>query len=386
MKKCMIAIIFLSLLTFSAFAEENLKIMDEYIELYGEELESSLNDESLKSLTRTSDDFDAKEALKSAIKGDPLFSVMEVIKKILEILFAEIKRTLRLLAIIPIVAVLNTYISGMQKNFKTKGTLKAAFFTCYTVMMGVAAAAFIESIECARVVVENVSVFMRTLIPVSLASLMSSGAVISATTFEAVLITVIGISDFAAQKFFMPLIMMSAALSIANNLSDFFNVEKLVALMNKFVKWGMGLLMTVFVGITGLQGIAASSADGLSVKITKFAASNVIPIVGGILSETVETVMNCSVVIKNAVGIVGIIILIGIVIVPLLKMAACLILFRVCAAAIQPISDERYVKSLTALGDSVSSAFALSVSVVVMFVIILTIIINIGNTAFLFGK
>ena len=108
--------------------------------------------------------------------------------------------------------------------------------------------------------------------------------------------------------------------------------------------------------------------------------------VGGILAETVETVMNCSVVIKNAIGIVGIIAVVVIAVLPIIKMTACLILFRLCAALIQPIAEKKWVKCISEFGDSVSSTLAMAVTVVVMFVIILTIIINVGNSAILLGR
>ena len=386
MKKYVMVLILIGLLSCSAFAALDEGLIDDYARLYAEEIQDGIENVDSGDMGKALPEFDAEKLLTRAAKGENLFSIKELILKVLELLFGEIKRTLRMLVIIPVIAVLNTYLTGMQKNFRTKGAVSAAFFTCYAVMAGMAAAAFIETVKCGRGMIENVAVFMRALLPVSLASIASSGAVVSATSFEIVLISVIEISEFAVEKLFIPLVMMATALNIANNLSLLMNAEKLVQLINKFVKWGVGLLTTLFVGVTGLQGIAAGSADGLAVKLTKFATSNVVPMVGGILAETVETVMNCSVVIKNAVGVVGIIAVIGIAVIPLLKMTACLILFRVCAAVIQPISDERYVKCLTQLGDSVSAILAMAVAVVVMFVIILTIIINIGSAAVLLGR
>ena len=144
--------------------------------------------------------------------------------------------------------------------------------------------------------------------------------------------------------------------------------------------------MTLFVGIMGLQGVVTGSADGLTVKVTKFAAANLIPMVGGILSESVETVMNCSVVIKNSVGVLGIIFVILIAAVPILKVTASLIVFRLCAAVVQPISDKKIVKCISELADSIAGILALMVAVAVMFIIIITIIINVGNSAAMLGR
>ncbi len=371
---------------FAENAEESFDIVDEYIKIYGEKIRDGISNTDRQLLNQAFPGFSVEKILSDVSRGENIFSVSGILSRMFTLLFDEIRKILRLLAIIPSIVVLNTYLKGMETGFRTKGAIQAAFFVCYAVMAGIAAAAFVETVKNGRGIIENVSVFMRVLIPVSLASLASSGAVISATAFEVVLMSVIEITQLAVEKLFIPLVMVAAALNIANNISVSLNAEKLVQFINKTVKWGLGAMLTLFVGITGLQGIAAGSADGLTVKITKFAASNLIPMVGGILAETVETVMNCSVVIKNAVGIVGIIVVVLITALPLIKITACLILFRLCAAIIQPISDERWVKCITEFGNSISSVLAIAVAVVVMFVIILTIIINIGNSAILFGR
>ncbi len=389
MKKCIKVLLIIFLLTINCFADsadDSFNIIDEYIEIYGEEIQQGMDGSGGSNLSENFPAFSVDKLLSDVSRGKNIFSIKSILVKISGLLFGEIRRTLKLMLLILSVAILNTYLSGMQSSFCSNGAIQAAFFVCYAIMAGIAAAAFLETVKCCREVIENVSVFMRVLIPVSLASLAASGAVISATAFEIVLMSIIEITQLAVEKLFVPLVMAATALNIANNISVTFNAEKLVKLMSKTVKWGLGIMLTLFVGITGLQGIAAGSADGLAVKVTKFAASNLIPMVGGILAETVETVMNCSIVIKNAIGVVGIIVVSLMAVVPLIKVTACLILFRLCAALIQPISEERWVKCLTEFGDSVSSVLAMAVAVVVMFVIILTIIINVGNSALMLGR
>lgn len=387
-KSIFLVLLILSLftVTFAESIDKNTEIIDEYVKIYGEKIQDGIDMIESRDMDAAIPKFSAEQLLSDISKGKNILSIGEILSRLLELLLAEIRNTMRILVFIPAIAVLNTYITGMQSNFQMKGAAQAAFFVCYTVMAGIAATAFFEVVRCGQGVIENISVFMRIMMPISLASLASSGAVISATTFEIVLVSVIEITEAMVEKLFLPMVMAATALNVANNMSQTINAEKLVQLINKTVKWGLGIMLTLFVGITGIQGIATSTADGLTVKLTKFATSNLIPMVGGILAETVETVMNCSVAIKNSVGILGIIAVIGIAIVPVIKVAACLILFRLCAALIQPISDERCVKCISELGDSVSSVLAMAVAVVVMFVIILTIIINISNSAILLGR
>lgn len=390
MKKLLIVVLTVLALTECNVAAKEPKIenelLDDYISIYGEALGEGIAAVCDMDIDEMIPNFSAEDLLADVASGKRIFSVKGLLEKMLTLLLIEIKRTVKLLIFIPALAVLNSYLTGVQEGFRLKGATKAMFFTCYCIMAGIAAAAFVETVGCGEKVIKNVSVFMRVIIPVALVSLATSGATVSASVFETVLMSVIEITQAAVEKLFLPLVMMGTALNIANNVSGGLNVEKLVQLINKSVKWGLGVMLTLFVGITGLQGIAAGSTDGLTVKLTKFAASNLIPLVGGILSETVETVMNCSVVIKNSVGVAGIILVIAVAIIPILKIAACLILFRLCAALIQPISDDKAVKCISELGNSVSTVFSMSVAVVVMFVIILTMLINMGNSAVILGR
>lgn len=370
----------------SGESEETFNIIDQYTKMYGEELAEGIESLENTDLEGLVPGFNAEEILSGLARGENILSVHGIFDRGAELLAGEIRNTLKILIFIPVIAVLTTYLTNIQESFEGKGATKAAFFVCYLIIAGLATAAFLESVQSGREVIKNISVFMRILVPVSLVTLASSGALASATTFEMVFMGVIEITQWLIDKFFIPLILMTAAISLVNNLSENLNAEKLVQFMNKTTKWGIGIVMTLFVGIMGLQGIVTGSADGLTVKVTKFAAANLIPMVGGILSESVETVMNCSVVIKNSVGVLGIIFVILIAAVPILKVAASLIAFRLCAAVVQPISDKKIVKCISELADSVAGILALMVAVAVMFIIIITIIINVGNSAAMLGR
>jgi stage III sporulation protein AE len=388
MKKLFVILFFLITVTESItiFASDNMEILDDYAEMFGEEIE-----EGTKNLKNTDFDklipgFNAQELLSGIAKGENAFSIQKIMNKGIELFAGEIKATLKILAFIFAIGILCTYITSMQNSLKGQGASNAAFFVCYLVITGMAAAAFVDVVDCGKTVISNLAVFMKTMAPVALVTLASSGAIASATTFEIIVMGVIELSQWLLENLFVPMIVMSAALSLVNNMTEKLNAEKLVQFLNKATKWGIGIVMTLFVGVMGLQGLVSGSADGLTVKVTKFATTNLIPLVGGALSETVETVMNCGVIIKNSVGVAGIIVVILIVAVPVMKVAACLMMFRLCAAVLQPISDKRIVKCVSELADSISGIFGMMIVFAVMFIIMLTIIINVGNSAAMLGK
>lgn len=73
------------------------------------------------------------------------------------------------------------------------------------------------------------------------------------------------------------------ALSIISNISDRVQIDKLSKYINTSVVWILGIVLTVFVGVSSLEGSITNGVDALTVKTTKAAVSNFIPIVGKIL-------------------------------------------------------------------------------------------------------
>ena len=67
-------------------------------------------------------------------------------------------------------------------------------------------------------------------------------------------------------------------------------------------------------------------------------------------------------------------------------MIKILILFRISAALAEPVSDPKIITCISRLGDSISVLFSILAAVTVMFIIVVTIMINAGNNAVFFGR
>ena len=124
---------------------------------------------------------------------------------------------------------------------------------------------------------------------------------------------------------------------------------------------------------------------GVTAKTTKAAVSNFIPVVGKILGDAVDTVMGCSLILKNALGVVGVIIIIGICIVPIFKLITLMTMYYLGSALCQPIADPKIVKLLSNMGDTFKLLLAILCSVSVMLIIGVTIIVRVSNSSAMYG-
>ena len=154
--------------------------------------------------------------------------------------------------------------------------------------------------------------------------------------------------------------------------------------MKSSTVWFLGLILTVFVGIVSLEGTLASSVDGITAKTAKAIVSSAVPVVGKILGDVVDSVLGCGVILKNAVGFVGVIIIVGICILPILKLTVLMLSYKLVAGISEVIADAKIVKLLDEISDIFKILLAILVSISVMVIIGTTLLVKMSNTGMMF--
>ena len=148
--------------------------------------------------------------------------------------------------------------------------------------------------------------------------------------------------------------------------------------------WILGIVLTIFVCSLSIEGTLSSSVDGMTAKTAKAAVSNFIPVVGKILGDSVDSIIGCGNILKNAVGVIGVIIITGIVVLPILKLAILWVSFYVLSGICEIVADEKIVKLIAQISDSYKVLLAILFSVSVMFVIGITLVLKITNSSLMY--
>ena len=180
---------------------------------------------------------------------------------------------------------------------------------------------FADIIQLAKTTIQNLVGFSYTLLPILLTLMMTTGNIVSAGAVQPILLFLITFIGNMITTFLLPLILIGTALSIISKVSDKVQIDKLAKYFKSSVVWVLGIVLTIFVGILSLEGSLTSSVDGVTAKTAKAAVSNFIPVVGKILGDAVDTVIGCSNILKNALGFVGIFVVLAICIMPIIKLA-----------------------------------------------------------------
>lgn len=105
---------------------------------------------------------------------------------------------------------------------------------------------------------------------------------------------------------------------------------------------------------------------------------------GKILGDSVDSILGCGVVLKNAVGVVGVIIIIGICIMPIIKLGTFSILYSLSSSIIEPLADEKIVKLLEEMSGIFKLLLGIVCSVSVLLIIGVTLVIKISNSGMMY--
>ncbi len=188
---------------------------------------------------------------------------------------------------------------------------------------------------------------MNTLVPILMALIIATGQVASGSALQPILIFCIIFIGNIISLVILPIITITMVLNIASNLSDKVQIGKLSKFFQSSVTWFLGFVITIFVGLLSLEGTLTSSVDGITIKGIKSATSTFIPVVGKALGDSVDTVLGATSLIKNSIGIVGIIIVIGICILPIIKLTVLSVMYSLVGALSEPIADKKIVNVIT---------------------------------------
>ena len=243
---------------------------------------------------------------------------------------------------------------------------------------------FSDIIAIVRDTATNLVGFMNSLIPILISLMLYTGSITTSSVLEPIILFMVNLIGNLIQNFLIPSVLIVTTLSIISQIGDKVQINKLAKFFNSGIVWLLGVILTIFVGIISLEGTLSSSVDGITAKTTKAIVSSSIPIVGKILGDAVDSVLGCGSILKNAIGVIGVIIIIGICIMPIIKIAILTISYKVLAGICEPIADEKIIKLLDQIGNIFKVLLAILCSMSVMVIIGTTLVIKISNSGMMY--
>lgn len=229
---------------------------------------------------------------------------------------------LAMVAVVLLTSILNATPGNSKKVVRYASTLALS-----AIMLGQANA----MIHLCAGTVDQITDYSKLLLPAMTTALAAQGGITGATAlyagttvFNTILSTLIG-------KLLVPVVYIFLALAVANSATGEDTLKKIRDFVKWFVTWCLKTILYIFTGYMSITGVITGTADAAAVKAAKLTISGVVPVVGGILSDASEAVIISAGVVKNAVGIYGLLAVAAIWISPFLQIGLQFLLLKLTA-------------------------------------------------------
>lgn len=335
-------------------SQEEKEREDKTLEEELEELKQSLSLESIdEALGNTSlqQEYQFSDVFESVLEGNLKEGAGKVWKILEDYLLGEVKANQRNFVQIILVAILSALFSNIASGFLSSTLQETGFFVVYLTMTGIILHSFSLMLSITEQTLQDVFSFVEVLLPAYAMSVtMVSGGASAIALYEITFLIMKG-CQWALKTLLVPLIECYMVVGIINYVGEterFTYLGKLVKNgTEQLLKWSLGVVL----GINLIQNMILPAVDSVKSGIWQKGLS-AIPGAGAVIQAVTGSLLGSAVLIKNSIGVVGLLFLILICGIPLVKLVILMISFYFCAAFLQPISDKRLMKLLHTAGES----------------------------------
>lgn len=313
--------------------------------------------------------------------GDAKADPVNVIDQVFNLLLGEVGAQIGLLISLVALAIISGMLTNLRSTFAGEGVGEIAHYVIYLLMATVLVHLLWQCMGTARDAVNTMVDLMQALFPILITVLTAMGNAASAGVFQPTMAMLTGAVASFIRDIILPMVLMGGLIGVISRMSDRFPVKRMGGVLNTGVKWATGIVFTLFLGIMGLQGLNAAALDGITIRTAKFAIDKMIPVVGGYMSDTADTLLGCSLIVKNAAGTTGLLSIVAVLLAPLVKLLAIALALKLAAAFVEPVSDRRLSDCMDSVSTSVTMLFAIVLSVGAMFFISVSLMLGAGNVS-----
>ena len=329
-------------------------------------------------------DLDILEVFSTSITGNLSGAGNTILKSIENIISNELMISMNLIASVLVVVVIHSILKTIIENLENSSASQIVYIIQYLIIVTIVINTFVSILDITKNSINELVNFMNLLIPILLTLMLTTGSIVTTSIAQPILIFMVSFIGNFINTFIVPLLLISIAISIISNISEKVEISRISKFLKSSIVWILGIILTIFTCALSIEGTLSSSVDGMTAKTAKAAVSNFIPVVGKIMGDTVETIIGCGNILKNSVGVIGVIIITGIVVLPIIKITLLMISFKITSAVCEVVADTKIVKLIDNIADSYKILLAILISISIMFIIGITLVIKITNSSIMY--
>mgnify|MGYP000200166162 CR=1 FL=1 len=307
------------------------------------------------------------------MSGEESFSLAAIGDKLIKAISGEIKAHMDTFTKLMSIALIAAIFTNLSKAFKYQQVSETGYYVTYLLMFGLLISSFISASAIASRVIGQILDFMKALVPAYFMAVSFCTGSMSSLVFYKAALMMITLVDFIIVKLIIPMVNFYLIIVLANNLSKEDMLSKLASLIETVIQWLLKSLLAAVLGLQTIQGLVVPVADQVKRSLI-YKASSALPGIGNAIEGAAETVIGAGILLKNSIGVAGLIVIIIICFVPVIQLATITLIFKISCAALQPVSDKRIIDCISASAKS-SQMLLKSVMVgAVLFLLSITIV------------
>lgn len=320
-----------------------------------------------------------KDKVYSIISGDSAVSYPSVLACIFSDLIEMVLKYMPMLSIIIAIGVLSNLLNGIKSKFNEKSVGDLIHIVCFLAVVVLMIGVISNLSKTTGNSISGMVAQTNALFPILLTLMVGIGANASVGVFQPIVAI---LSTYIADFFnylIMPLFLFAFVFSIISNLSSNIKLDKFNDFISSLFKWGVGFVFTLFFAIFTIQGISAGSFDSVSIRTAKYSIKSYVPVMGGYLSDGMDLILSSTVLIKNAVGLVGVLLIIQTIISPILEVVICSLLLKLVSAVLQPLGDAKISNFLSSGSKSITMLSTSIIAIGFMYLISIGLVMTTSN-------
>lgn len=291
-----------------------------------------------------------KETLMGILSGDTAFTADLLNKLVSEQFTYAIKSCRKNLGHILFLAVIAAVFTNFGNIFQNRQISEVSFFVMYLLMIALCLNSFRAVVEWTTGGIEGLASFMKVFCPIYfLAVTIAKGSVTAAAFYNLALFLIL-VVELLIVRLLLPLVHVYMMVKILDFLSPEEYLSKFAELIETAVSWALKTLLTCIVGLNVLQSLISPAIDTVKRSVVTRGAE-AIPGIGDVLGGMTEVVFGTAVLVKNGIGMTGAVICFALCLFPLVQIGCIVLMYKLAAALIQPVSDKRIVGCIESVGD-----------------------------------
>ena len=324
------------------------------------------------------------ELVNDLISGNLLDMDESILSYLKDLVLYEIESNWNIIMKIIVIAILTAIFTGFSKNLINSSISDTSFYVTYILLLTLLSSGFLVASGIVTAALNSLLDFMKVLLPTFFVAVGLSSGSITGTAFYKVSLATITLVEFIFLNLLVPMVYAFVVLNLINNIHKEEMLSKLAEFIKHIFEWLIKALYALVIGLNVVQGIVLPMVDSAKINVLSKAVS-AIPGVGDVISGAGSVVISTATVVKNAIGVAGLIFLVIIVVVPIIKLIILSCMYRFAAGIIQPISEKRIVSSVGIIADGIVMLTRLMTTSMLLFFITISIICVATNTNYYGG-